>query len=67
MKRKLLLVLVVLSVSLSVFGVVGCRATTHTTRVSSLGTPSSTEAMLKVLDEPGPIEVETVNSADPRP
>lgn len=64
MKRKLVVVMVVSTVALSAFGFVGCRATTHATRVSSLGTPSSTEAMLRVLDEPGPIEVETVNSAD---
>ncbi len=64
MKRNILLAMVTLIGALGVFGAVGCRATTHATRVSSLGTPSSTEAMLKVLDEPGPIEVETVNSAD---
>lgn len=64
MKRKLLVVLAVVVVGAVVFGAVGCRATTHATRVSALGTPASTEAMLKVLDEPGPLELETVASAD---
>jgi hypothetical protein len=34
MKRNILLVLAVLMLTLGVFGAVGCRATTHATRVS---------------------------------
>jgi N-acyl homoserine lactone hydrolase len=41
-----------------------CRLTTHPVKPAELGTPSSTEALLAVLDQPGPIELESVVSAD---
>ncbi|MBL8952774.1 MAG: MBL fold metallo-hydrolase [Myxococcaceae bacterium] len=51
------LVLVVLAVS-------GCSVSTHATKASTLGTSSSSKALLEVLDAPGPVTVETVASCD---
>jgi len=45
-------------------GLVGCRPTSHPTAPSDLGTPSSTATMEAVLDEPGPVTVETVVGAN---
>lgn len=42
----------------------GCTVTTHETRLSTLGTPSTSAAMLEVIDTPGRVEVETVVSSD---
>jgi glyoxylase-like metal-dependent hydrolase (beta-lactamase superfamily II) len=42
----------------------GCALTSHETKAASLGTPSSSEKMLAVIDQPGLLTVETVNSAD---
>ena len=41
-----------------------CSATTHAARPAALGTPTSAEAMEAVLDQPGPLQVETVVGAD---
>jgi N-acyl homoserine lactone hydrolase len=41
-----------------------CNLSDHPVIQSSLGRPSSLAEMEKVIDEPGPIEVETINSAD---
>jgi glyoxylase-like metal-dependent hydrolase (beta-lactamase superfamily II) len=42
-----------------------CAVTNHAVRSSAdLGTPRRTADMLAVIDQPGPLEVETVNSAD---
>lgn len=41
-----------------------CSATTHATRPTTLGTPTSADALEAVIDRPGPIQVETVVSAD---
>ncbi len=41
-----------------------CTTTSHAVQRSTLGVPSSSEAMLAVLEQPGPIELTTVNSAD---
>ena len=41
-----------------------CKLTTHPVQPAELGTPSSAEALFAVIDQPGPIQVETVNSAD---
>ena len=41
-----------------------CRLTTHPVQAAQLGTASSSDALLAVIDQPGPIEVETVNSSD---
>jgi glyoxylase-like metal-dependent hydrolase (beta-lactamase superfamily II) len=45
-------------------GPLGCALTSHATRPSTLGTPRSTADMLAVIDQPGPVQVETVVSAD---
>src|SRR5207245_11684334 len=42
----------------------GRALTSHPTQPSTLGTPSSAAEMLKVIDTPGLITVETVASAD---
>jgi len=42
----------------------GCAASHHPTQPSELGRPSSSSAMLAVIDRPGPVEVETVKAAD---
>ena len=42
----------------------GCQLTSHAVQSSTMGLPSSSREMLKVLDAPGPLTVETVNSAD---
>ena len=42
----------------------GCSLSDHPVLQSKLGRPSSLEALETVIDVPGPIEVETVNSAD---
>jgi N-acyl homoserine lactone hydrolase len=41
-----------------------CSLSDHPVVQSKLGKPSSLEALEKLVDVPGPIEVETVNSAD---
>lgn len=42
----------------------GCVVSNHPVTASTLGTSSRSSALLKVLEEPGPIEVETIVSAD---
>lgn len=42
----------------------GCAASTHATQPSALGTPRSSTELLAVLDEPGPVTLDTVVSAD---
>ena len=42
----------------------GCAVTGHASQASSLGTVRSSADLLAVIDTPGPIEVETVNSTD---
>ena len=42
----------------------GCAVSTHSTQKSALGTPSSTEQMVALLKEPGPVELESIASCD---
>jgi len=42
----------------------GCALTSHAVQPSSLGKVSGSQAMLEVLDQAGPLEVETVVSCD---
>ncbi|MFL5307919.1 MAG: MBL fold metallo-hydrolase [Polyangia bacterium] len=42
----------------------GCQASTHATHASTLGKVTSAQAMEALLDQPGPIDVETVVGAD---
>jgi N-acyl homoserine lactone hydrolase len=57
MKQNLMLATLAVAVS-------GCVLTTHAVKGAALGTPARSSAMLAVMDEPGPIEAETVASAD---
>jgi N-acyl homoserine lactone hydrolase len=43
---------------------IGCAASTHETQPSALGAARRAADLLAVIDEPGPIEVETVVSAE---
>ncbi len=52
------------SLALGSISSLGCSITSHATRPSVIGVPRSSDAMLAVLDQPGPVTVETVNSAD---
>jgi glyoxylase-like metal-dependent hydrolase (beta-lactamase superfamily II) len=42
----------------------GCAATTHTTQPSSLGTPRRSADMFAAIDQPGPIQTESVVSTE---
>ncbi|QFY42791.1 MBL fold metallo-hydrolase [Candidatus Methylospira mobilis] len=42
----------------------GCTPTSHTVETSQLGRTSSSAEMESVIDQPGPIQLETINSAD---
>lgn len=42
----------------------GCALSTHATQRSPLGTPRSSADLLAVLDQPGPVTLETVASVD---
>jgi glyoxylase-like metal-dependent hydrolase (beta-lactamase superfamily II) len=42
----------------------GCALTAHEVKPSALGTASRSRAMLEVIDAPGPLTVETINSCD---
>ena len=42
----------------------GCAATTHATQPSSLGVARRSADMLAVVDQPGPVEVESVGSTE---
>ena len=53
-----------LAAALVVASSAGCAATSHEARKSSLGAARPTAGLLALLDEPGPVELETVNSAD---
>ena len=53
------------TLSLGVLGALasGCAASTHPVQAAQLGAPSSAAALEALIDQPGPIEVETVLSA----
>jgi glyoxylase-like metal-dependent hydrolase (beta-lactamase superfamily II) len=42
----------------------GCRVTSHPVAPAELGRAASSDAMIAVLDRPGPVEIETVVAAD---
>jgi glyoxylase-like metal-dependent hydrolase (beta-lactamase superfamily II) len=48
----------------SMLALAGCAVTGHAVQPSSLGTVSSTSQMLALIDSPGPVQLETVNSTD---
>jgi N-acyl homoserine lactone hydrolase len=53
---------ILLAVAATTLG--GCAFSSHPTRPSALGTSRSSAELLAVIDRPGPVEVETVTSAD---
>jgi glyoxylase-like metal-dependent hydrolase (beta-lactamase superfamily II) len=55
MKANFLLVVVAVS---------ACSVSTHPVKPSALGTSSRSSAMLAVIDQPGPLTVETISSCD---
>ena len=59
MKNRLSAVLVAASLALT-----GCAASTHASAPSKLGTARRTNDLLAVVDQPGPLEVETVVSTE---
>ncbi len=54
-----LLAAMVLAIVLS-----GCKASHHPSEPGKLGTPASSDAMLAVIEEPGPIELEKITAAN---
>ncbi len=57
-------VFVALSTLVAVYALGGCVATSHPVVHSTLGRPSSSAEMERLIDLPGPIELNTVASAD---
>ncbi len=53
-----------LTVALSLLTTIGCAASGHPVRPASLGKAWSSAALEAVLDQPGPVELETVVGAD---
>ncbi len=64
MKVGRLAALVVVAVVIGIVAKVGGPQTTHATTASRLGTARSSDAMVALLDEPGPVTVETIVGAD---
>lgn len=66
MRLKLIAIsiVIVLAGAFAVAGVVGFAATSHGVQRSSLGVARPAADLLAVLDQPGPVELETVVSAD---
>jgi glyoxylase-like metal-dependent hydrolase (beta-lactamase superfamily II) len=62
-RHPLLLALTLLSVP-AALPAAGCSTSSHPTRPAALGAPARSASLLAVLGEPGPLEVETVVSAD---
>ncbi|QSQ21697.1 MBL fold metallo-hydrolase [Pyxidicoccus parkwayensis] len=54
----------ILGGSLAAAGVVGFAASSHATQKSALGVARPAKDLLALLEQPGPVELETVNSAD---
>lgn len=50
--------------ALAVLALAACSSTTHTGQVASLGKSVSEAVMERQLDQPGPVELETIASAD---
>jgi hypothetical protein len=65
-KRTKLILVAVAAVVLVAGGLVGvgCRPTTHPVKPADLGTARSSKEMIALLDEPGPVTLETLASAD---
>lgn len=55
---------VALATLLSLFGIVGCRSSRHPVESARLGASAPQQSLESVVEEPGPLEVETINAAD---
>lgn len=63
--RRSLVALATLAVTVTLAAAsTGCAITSHPSRPSAVGVPRSSDALAAVVDEPGPVVVETVASAD---
>lgn len=62
--HKVLAGLLVALAPLAAAGAVGCRVTTHPVAPASLGEARAAADMEAVVDQPGPVTVETVTAAD---
>lgn len=51
-------------VVIAIILIAGCTVTSHTQQATTLGKISSSSAMEQQIDKPGPIRLETINSAD---
>jgi glyoxylase-like metal-dependent hydrolase (beta-lactamase superfamily II) len=56
--------LAVLSASVATRAAIGFQPTAHDSQPASLGAPATNEAMEALLDQPGPVTVETIVGAD---
>src|SRR4051812_18922744 len=63
-KRTLSLTLGTLVLAGLAAGLTGSRPTSHACEPATLGTPRATSALEAVVDEPGPVTVETVIGGD---
>jgi glyoxylase-like metal-dependent hydrolase (beta-lactamase superfamily II) len=54
----------IIALVLGTTALAGCSFSSHPTKPSALGTSRGAHDLLAVVDEPGPVEVETVASAD---
>jgi glyoxylase-like metal-dependent hydrolase (beta-lactamase superfamily II) len=55
--------MLILALAITILGT-GCTASSHATRAATLGVPASGASMDELLDQPGPVEVETVVGAN---
>ncbi|WP_241757864.1 MBL fold metallo-hydrolase [Myxococcus landrumensis] len=63
-KRLFLAVLALVTLSAAGLGVVGVELSSHPHQPSALGNPKPLTDVLAVLNEPGPVDLETITSAD---
>jgi glyoxylase-like metal-dependent hydrolase (beta-lactamase superfamily II) len=55
---------IILFAAVALAGLSGCAVTGHSTQPSKLGTSRSSDDLLKVISQPGPIELESIASSD---
>lgn len=63
-RRVLLLSPLAVALALVVGGLSSCRASSHAVQPSPVGAPRANADFEALVEQPGPIEVETINSAD---
>ncbi len=62
--RSPLSVVAAVALGLAALATTACSVTTHLVQPATLGAQKSSADLLSVLDQPGPLTVETINSAD---